>query len=138
MIIFKNTLPTILFTLLCLFVFSSSLAFAYDPINNNNICDAAATNNGGTKPEVCNTSSDDPLTRSGGKEGIIFKAVRLVSMGVAIMSVIMIILAGFTYITSNGDPQKISAAKDTIVYAIIGLLVAVSAQVILVTILKNI
>jgi hypothetical protein len=39
--------------------------------------------------------------------------------------VIMIIVAGLRYVTSNGDPQTASKAKNTIIYAIIGLVIAI-------------
>jgi hypothetical protein len=43
------------------------------------------------------------------------------------VSVIMIAYGGFRYITSNGDASSIKAAKDTILYSAIGLLVALAA-----------
>ncbi len=39
------------------------------------------------------------------------------------LAVIYIILAGFTYITSAGDPDKAQKAKGGLVYAIIGIVV---------------
>lgn len=47
-----------------------------------------------------------------------------------IIAVIMILVASFQYITSTGDPQKTKKAKDTIIYALIGLVVSISASVI--------
>lgn len=47
-----------------------------------------------------------------------------------IIAVIMILVASLQYITSTGDPQKTKKAKDTIIYALIGLVVAISASVI--------
>ena len=49
---------------------------------------------------------------------------------VGAISVIFIIIAGIQYITSGGNPDKAKRAKDTILYAIIGLVVALSATVI--------
>lgn len=40
---------------------------------------------------------------------------------------IMIIFGGFSFITSSGDPRKTEAAKATITYAIIGIVVLASA-----------
>jgi heme/copper-type cytochrome/quinol oxidase subunit 2 len=45
----------------------------------------------------------------------------------AIVAVVIIVFAGFQYISSNGDPQKASTAMKTILYAVIGLVVAVLA-----------
>ena len=47
-----------------------------------------------------------------------------------IVAVIVVILGGFQYIMSNGDAGKIKQAKDTIMYGLIGLVVAVLAFVI--------
>ncbi len=54
---------------------------------------------------------------------IIDIALRLVG----IIATIMIIYGGFRYLTSAGDPSRISAAKDTIFKAIIGLVIAIVA-----------
>jgi hypothetical protein len=43
----------------------------------------------------------------------------------AILAVIMVIYAGFTYVTSQGDADKTGAAKKTIVNALVGLAISV-------------
>lgn len=40
------------------------------------------------------------------------------------ISVIMIIVGGLRYAISNGDPKAVEAGKNTILYAIIGVVVA--------------
>lgn len=46
------------------------------------------------------------------------------------ISVIMIIVGGIRYTTSNGDANRVTAAKNTIMYAIVGLVVAIVAYAI--------
>lgn len=46
------------------------------------------------------------------------------------IAVIMIIIGGIRYATSNGDSSSIKAAKDTILYAVIGLVVAIMSYAI--------
>jgi multisubunit Na+/H+ antiporter MnhB subunit len=46
------------------------------------------------------------------------------------IAVIMIIIGGIRYVTSGGDPQQTKAAKDTVLYAVIGLIVALLAYAI--------
>lgn len=46
------------------------------------------------------------------------------------IAVIMIIIGGIRYATSNGDSSSIKSAKDTILYAVIGLIVAILAYAI--------
>lgn len=58
------------------------------------------------------------------------RVIELFSVIVGIAAVIMIIVGGFLYVTSGGDSNKVAAAKHTIIYAIIGLVIAVVAQII--------
>jgi prepilin signal peptidase PulO-like enzyme (type II secretory pathway) len=43
------------------------------------------------------------------------------------LAVIFIIIGAVKFSTSGGDPQKVASARQTVIYAIIGLIVAVSA-----------
>lgn len=70
-------------------------------------------------------SIDIPRAEAGDVE--IGNAIELAFMVIGIVSVIVIIIAGFQYVLSGGDPQKTKQAKDTILYAIIGLVISVSA-----------
>lgn len=44
------------------------------------------------------------------------------------IAVIMIIVAGFHFVTAIGDPEKINTAKRIILWVLIGLLVILSAE----------
>ena len=46
---------------------------------------------------------------------------------IGIVAVVMIIIGGFNFMTSAGDPGKVKKGKDTILYGIIGLVVALLA-----------
>lgn len=46
---------------------------------------------------------------------------------IAIASVIMLIVGGFRYVFSSGNEKNVTGAKDTILYSIIGLVVAILA-----------
>lgn len=46
---------------------------------------------------------------------------------VGVAAVIVIIIGGITYTTSQGDPGKTKRAKDTILYGVIGLVIAILA-----------
>ncbi len=43
---------------------------------------------------------------------------------VGAVSVVMIVIGGLKYVLSNGDSSQVKSAKDTIFYAVIGLVVA--------------
>ncbi len=60
-------------------------------------------------------------------------------IGVAgLVAVVFIIIGGFNYMTSAGDPGKTKKAKDTILYAVIGLIICVLAFAIVNFVIKNI
>ncbi len=61
---------------------------------------------------------------------IIRLVINIFSLIVGVISVIMIIIGGLKYITSGGDSGNVSGAKNTILYAVIGLVVVALAQVI--------
>jgi hypothetical protein len=69
--------------------------------------------------------------------GVITKASQLVALLVGIAAVIAITIGGLSYVLSSGDPSRVNSAKNMILYAIIGLIVAVLAQSIVVFILKK-
>lgn len=64
----------------------------------------------------------------GGLSGVIKLVVNILSVLAGTLAVIMIILAGMKYITAAGDSSKITSAKNTLVYAIIGIVIVVLAQ----------
>ena len=47
-----------------------------------------------------------------------------------IVTVAVIVIGGFNYITSSGDPAKVAKAKNTILYGVIGLIIALLAYAI--------
>lgn len=57
---------------------------------------------------------------------------------IGFIAVVMIILGGFQYTTSAGDASKVTKAKNTILYGIIGLVVALLAYAIVNFVLDNI
>ncbi|MBC7707772.1 hypothetical protein H7Y63_00940 [Polaromonas sp.] len=54
--------------------------------------------------------------------------VNIFSIIVGIIAVLMIIFGGFKYITSGGDSGNVSGAKNTLIYAIVGLIIVALAQ----------
>lgn len=60
---------------------------------------------------------------------LVHTIVNLLSAIVGIVAVIMIIVGGLRYITSGGNDTSVTGAKNTILYAIIGLIIVALAQV---------
>lgn len=73
--------------------------------------------------EGCETGNAEDTVNS-----LIEDVINIFSLVVGIVSVIMIIIGGFQYITSAGDSNKVGTAKNTILYAIIGLVIVALAQ----------
>jgi len=67
---------------------------------------------------------------SSGVENAVAQAVKILSFVAGVAAIIAIIFSGFKYITSGGDAGKVANAKNTLIYAVIGIAVAVLAQVI--------
>ena len=66
------------------------------------------------------------------------KIVNFLSVIVGIVAVIMIIVGGFKYITSGGESSNVSGAKNTLIYAIVGLIIVALAQFIVRFVLSNV
>lgn len=72
-----------------------------------------------------------------GPNSLLYKIIQTVTILTGAISVIMIIIGGFRYIVSGGDPSSTKGAKDTILYAVIGLVIAIFAQTIITFVLSN-
>ena len=58
------------------------------------------------------------------------KGIEIFSFVIGVIAVIMIIISAIRFITSGGDPATVNSAKNSIIYAVIGLVIAVLAQVV--------
>ncbi len=83
----------------------------------------------------CNITGQKELTGDNGFLGDVTNTLLLVAGAIA---VIIIILAGIRYVTSTGDAARIKAAKDTLLYAVIGLIVVVLAYAIVRFVSQNV
>lgn len=61
---------------------------------------------------------------------IVKNIVNIMLFIIGALSVILIVFGGIRYTTSAGDSSRVKAAKDTIMYAVIGLVVALLAYAI--------
>lgn len=93
------------------------------------ICDENV--NGVSDSSVCQGSqqgTDKTKNPLFGPNSLLGKIVQAIVFLVGALSVIMIIIGGLRYILSGGDSAGLKSAKDTILYAIIGLVIAIFAQ----------
>lgn len=93
--------------------------------------------------EVCNidgtAKAESPYCRDSdlngknpifGPDGLMTRIIELLSIIVGVAAVIGIMLAGLKFITGGNNPQEIAAARSILIYAVVGLIVAASAQLI--------
>ena len=62
-----------------------------------------------------------------GPNGVFTQITNTVLYIVGIIAVVMLIYGGLRYVMSGGDSKKVTDAKNTILYAIIGLIVSILA-----------
>ena len=91
---------------------------------------------GVTSLAECNLSKDEA------DESTLMKTIQTiinVALGIlGIVTVAAIIIGGFQYVTSTGDAGKVTKAKNTIMYGVIGLVVALLAWAIVNFVLSNV
>lgn len=59
---------------------------------------------------------------------IIKAAIQILTLIAGIAAVVMIIVAGLKFITSGGDSSAVSSAKNSLVYALVGIVVVALSQ----------
>lgn len=89
---------------------------------NTNLCTGTTAATGGSASNCTSASAN------GSFQKVASQVVNIFSIVVGIVAVIMVIWGGFKYITSGGDSGNVSGAKNTLIYAIIGLMIVALAQ----------
>ena len=96
------------------------------PSVNEGLCAGASLQANASGTSCATTTAGTQST----VQNIVTKVINIFSWVVGIVSVLMIIFGGFKYITSGGDAGGVTGAKNTILYAIVGLVIVALAQVI--------
>ena len=78
----------------------------------------------------CAKGEDTPTSLFGGEGSIFTVVVNILLFIIGAICVIMLIWGGIRYTTSAGNSANVTAAKNTIMYAIIGLIIAFLAYAI--------
>jgi hypothetical protein len=92
--------------------------FAYNPL------DQACGTKGASASSACGTTGADPIT---GSNGVLEKVTIIFAIISGIAAVIIIIVAGFTMITSSGNAQSVANARNAIIGAVVGLIIILTA-----------
>ncbi len=93
---------------------------------NGGLCQGANLKVSATTDPKCDANANGATTDTINKT--IALVINVFSLVVGVAAVIMIIIGGMRYIISGGDSGNVTSAKNTILYAIIGLVVVALAQ----------
>jgi hypothetical protein len=111
-----------------LFVFTAPATSFAAGSSSDEACQAILAVNPSGK---CDKSASTALTR------ILRVVLQLLSVIAAVIAVIMLIVSGFKFITSQGDAAGAASARNTLIYAIVGIVIVVFAQIIVKFVLKK-
>jgi hypothetical protein len=99
-----------------LIIVSVPSVYAYDPY------EGACPN---AEAAVCNTDKEDPIS---GTDGLLANIANIVAYVAGAASIILIIVAAIRFITSGGDPGNVKKARDSVIYALIGIVIVLLAR----------
>lgn len=88
---------------------------------------SSGSGSSGSNIDACDSSSG---SNTNALTSLAKKVITWFSILVGAASVFMIIYGGFRYITSGGESGRVGAAKNSLLYAIVGLVIVALAQVI--------
>lgn len=99
---------------------------------NDGVCSGVNTVLGDSSNGVSNSTVNDCTNGDGNNQlaSMVNNIINLFSIVVGAASVLMIIYGGFKYITSGGSDDSTKAAKNTILYALVGLVIVLISQTI--------
>ena len=91
------------------------------------------------RPSICDDNSSDPNAPNPiyGQDGILTRAIEVLSIIAGIAAIFAIIFAGLKFATSQGDPSSVSTARQSLIYAIIGIVIVVVSQAVVKFVLVN-
>ncbi len=90
------------------------------------------------KPKNCPPDSSDTdclsvLPQVGADSGQIKNILSIVFAVFAALAVVIIIIAAINLAASEGNPDNVSRAKKTIIYALVGLVISLTAEAMVLT-----
>jgi len=97
-------------------------SFALFENSRNQACAGVQLSN---SPVAC-----DPKSSSSSINGIITTVLDVLSVVVGLIAVVMIIISGLRFVLSGGDSANTNSARNSIIYAIVGLVIVALAQII--------
>lgn len=115
----SKTIIAIIASIFSISLFSSSIVLAYNPCQDSTI-----PNEVKNSAYHCGSNSSNTINDAGSAVGNILS---IIIGALGIVAVIFVVMGGIQYMTSAGDATKLKRAKDTILYACIGLAICALA-----------
>jgi hypothetical protein len=112
-------------TFIAAFVFVIMGAFTFLPVSSAGAAALDSACTGNSDSALC-----QPAVKDKSSSQVVGAIVNTLLYVVGGLSVVMIIVGGLLYVTSQGDSGGITRAKNTILYAVIGLIVSFLAYAI--------
>lgn len=78
----------------------------------------------------------DKLPKTPANDSTIGTMLSILFVTLGAVAILIILIAAFRYVFAQGDPQKTASAKNTIIYAAIGLVISAMAFVIVSYVIK--
>lgn len=117
--------------IICLIALFISVTYLFVPVR------AYASVFDGAKEDACkgvafDESASCGSVSAGGRDlsDVIKISLNIFSTVIGIIAVVMIMVGGVKYVMSQGDSNQVNSAKNTILYSVVGLVVAMLSQVI--------
>ena len=98
------------------------------------VCQSGAASN----TQVCKSIKSQTSSNKNPITSILKKVIGILGVFIGVISVIVIMVSGLTFITNGSDPQAVNRARNMLIYAIIGIVIAVLAESIVVFILRSV
>lgn len=98
--------------------------------NNNNNASTGVKCPNGSERETAPTLAQCNLPEETDNEALMPRVQMIINVVIGVIgvvAVVVIILGGVTFVTSQGEAAKITKAKNTILYGIVGLVIALLA-----------
>jgi len=119
-----------------LLVLVSSLSFMSAPVYAVDVFPGCSSNLATT--DVCGEVKNQTSSGTNPIISILKTVISIISYFIGVIAVIVLIIAGIQMITSGGNAQSVATARNSMIYALVGILVAVLAQVIVAFVLDKI
>ena len=99
--------------------------------SSDEVCEAIGAVDPNNTSNACNPKAEGAINK------LLRLTINLLSIVAGVISVIMLMIAGLKYMTSQGDASQTASAKNTLIYALVGLVIVAFAQLIVAFVLTN-